>query len=377
MVDLPRRDILRLGVLGPFLMGLTGCVPGDDKPAGVGGIATPTPVGFRMPAEEDRHEATWMCFPGRRDVWGGTLDDVQATIAAIGLTVAEFEPVRMLVRPSDRSRAADLVGSDIELIDGSVDDLWARDTLPLFLVSADGDLAAARVRFNGWGGKQVHDGDTTLAATVADVAGVDLFDTGVVGEGGGLETDGAGTLLAARSSWVNRNRNPAWSEDEIADALVQGLGADRLLWVDGVAGADITDGHIDTLARFADPSTIIHEFTSYTEPGETWYDLAQATAGELADLQTLDGEPYELVTLQQPATTRQPGNPEFLASYVNFYVCNGAVIMSEFGDGTADDLAREQLGELYPDREVIAIDTDPVSAGGGGIHCATQQQPAV
>ncbi len=374
MVDLGRRQLVRLGVVGPVAISLTRCT--SDGRSGVLEPTVPRPE-FFLPAEEEPHAATWMCFPGRRTVWGQYLEEAQESIATIALTVAEFEPVRMLVRPRDRAIAADLVGSDVELIEAPVDDLWARDTLPLFLVSDDGELSAARVEFNGWGGKQTHQGDATLAGVVADAAGVSLVETGLVGEGGGLETDGDGTLLAARSSWVNDNRNPGWSEDEIAEVLTSALGADRLLWVDGVAGEDITDGHIDTLARFANPQTIVHEYTSYTEPGETWYDLAQATAEELAAFRTLGGQPYDFVALTQPATNRQPNNADFLASYVNYYVCNGALIMSAFGDEAADRRAQEQLGELYPDREVVAINVDGVSAGGGGIHCATQQEPAV
>lgn len=373
-----RRRLLRLGLATPVALGLSACGfdDGDDEPASSSMGVDVGALGFRMPAEEERHAATWMCFPGRADVWGRDLRDVQATIATIGLTIAEFEPVRMLVAPDDRGRALDLVGDDIELIDAPVDDLWARDTLALFVVSDDGELAAGRVRFNGWGDKQVHDGDETLAALVADIVGVPLLDSGVVGEGGGLETDGEGTLLAARSSWVNDNRNPGWSEDEIAIALAEVLGAERVLWVDGIAGQDITDGHIDTLARFADPATIVHEFPSYVDPGETWYDVAVDTAAALEEFRALDGEPYELVRLEQPTTTRR-NDPSFLPSYVNYYVCNDAVVMSEFGDTAADGRAREQLAERYPDREIVALDIDPVAAGGGGIHCATQQQPAV
>ncbi len=329
-----------------------------------------------MPAEDAPHAATWMCFPGRRDVWGRDLPDVQTSIASLGLVIAEFEPLRMLVAPSDMSMARDLVGSDVELLDAPVDDLWARDTLPLFLVDDQRELSAGRVEFNGWGDKQVHDGDATLAAVVADILDIELIDAGIVGEGGGVETDGQGTLLAARSSWVNSNRNPGMSDDEIADRLVGLLGAERLLWVNGVAGEDITDGHIDTLARFIDPSTIIHEFPSYVEPGETWYDLAVDTVDELRRMTTLDGEPYELVRLDQPATTRR-GDRDFLASYVNYYVCNDAVIIAEFGDDRADGTAADVIGELHPGRTVVAVDIDPVAAGGGGVHCATQQQPAV
>ncbi|MEM8926098.1 MAG: agmatine deiminase family protein [Actinomycetota bacterium] len=353
---------------------------GDDAQDGAAieeaPVTPPPPSELWMPAEEERHEATWMCFPGRRDVWGRDLAAVQRTIADIALAIADHEPVRLLARPDDVGPAADLMGSAVELIEAPVDDLWARDTLCLFLVGADGTLAASRVGFNGWGQKQVHDGDARLAAIVADIVGVDLYDLGLVGEGGGLETDGDGTLLAARSSWVNDNRNPGWSEAEITDAMTALLGAERVLWVDGVAGEDITDGHIDTLARFTDPGTLIHELPSYVEPGETWYDVAVDTEEALAAMTTLDGDPYELVTLRQPETLRRD-DPDFLSSYVNYYVCNGAVLVPSFGDAAADGAAAERIGDRLPGREVIAIDIDPLAAGGGGIHCATQQQPAV
>ena len=372
-VDHGRRRAVQAGLLLPAGLWLAACGDADDE---VAGPATATNRGFSMPAEEAPHEATWMCFPTRGDVWARDLRAVQETIAAIALTIAEFEPVRMLARSEDHRLLRDLVGSDVELLDGPVDDLWARDTLPLFVVNDDGELAAGRVRFNGWGGKQVHDGDTTLAALVAETLDIELIDSGLVGEGGGLEFDGEGTVLAARSSWVNDNRNPGLSEATISDALATTLGAERVLWVDGVAGQDITDGHIDTLARFSDPSTIVHEFPSYVEPGETWYDLAVDTAEALSDLRTLDAEPYDLVRLDQPATTRRD-DAEFLASYVNYYVCNAAVILPEFGDAAADGTAAEVIGELYPGREVVSLNIDPMSAGGGGIHCATQQQPAI
>ena len=368
---LDRRELLIGSAAGVAALWLAGC--SDDSE----GSALVMPDGtWWMPAEEAPHECTWMCLPGRGDVWGPYLDETRRTIADIALAVAEFEPVRMLVRPDDLDLAANLVGTDVELIDAPVDDLWARDTLPLFLVDGAGGLAAGRVRFNGWGDKQVHDGDATLAGIVADILDVPLVDSGIVGEGGGLEVDGEGTVLAARSSWINDNRNPGLDEDEITEVLVELLGAERLLWVDGIAGHDITDGHIDTLARFTNPGTIVHELPSYVEPGEIWYDVAVDTEASLRRFRTLDGEPYELVTLRQPADPRGAGE-EFLTSYVNYYVCNGAVLVPEFGDGAADGAAADLIGAQYPDREIVALDIDPVAAGGGGIHCATQQQPAV
>ena len=377
---LNRRELLAGAGAGVAAVWLAGCgesTSDAERDAGAGGSELVMPQGtWWMPAEEARHEATWMCLPGRADVWGRFLPETQQTIADIALAIAAFEPVRMLVRPADLDRAGDLMGSDVELIEAPVDDLWARDTLPLFVIDGAGALAAGRVRFNGWGDKQVHDGDTTLAAIVAEILDVELIDSGIVGEGGGLEVDGEGTLMAARSSWINNNRNPGTGEAEISDVLVELLGAERILWVDGVAGQDITDGHIDTLARFTNPTTILNEAPSYVEPGETWYDVYVATAAALEEFRTLDGAPYDLVTLRQPENIRGGGD-EFLASYVNYYVCNDAVLVPEFGDDAADGLAAEQIGEQYPDREVVALNIDPVSAGGGGIHCATQQQPAV
>ncbi|MEM9203374.1 MAG: agmatine deiminase family protein [Actinomycetota bacterium] len=373
---LNRRELLAGSAAGAAALWLAGCGDSDaETDAAEAELVMPDGTWW-MPAEEARHDATWMCLPARRDVWGQYLGETQQTIADIALAVAAFEPVRMLVHPDDLDRAFDLMGSDVEQIEAPVDDLWARDTLPLFLTDGAGGLAAGRVRFNGWGGKQVHDGDARLAGIVAEILGVDLVDSGIVGEGGGLEVDGEGTLLAARSSWINDNRNPGWGEGDIGDTLVELLGAERILWVDGIAGQDITDGHIDTLARFTDPATIIHELPSYVEPGETWYDVAVDTADALEGFRTLDGDPYELVTLRQPERIRGSGD-DFLASYVNYYVCNDAVLVPEFGDAAADGLAADQIGARYPGREVVVLNIDPVSFGGGGIHCATQQQPAV
>lgn len=333
---------------------------------------------WRMPAEEHPHEATWMCFPASSTVWGSDLPAVQRTVARIALAISDFEPVRMLVRPSARSLASTLVGRGIELIDGPVDDLWARDTLPLFLLAADGRpaLAAGRVRFNGWGGKQLHGGDARLAKHVAELLGIELIASGLTGEGGGIETDGAGSVLASRSSWVNRNRNPGRSESEIGRAITGLLGARRVLWIDGIAGSDITDGHVDTLARFASPGTIVCEATSYVEPGETWYEVARRTQRSLRAARTLAGQPYRIVRLTQPTTTRGSGDA-FLSSYLNYYVCNGAVIVPTFGDRRADSRAAHTLASLHPGRQVVQLEIDAVAAGGGGIHCSTREQPRV
>jgi agmatine deiminase len=212
---------------------------------------------WRMPAEDVRHDRTWMCWPSSKGIWGRDLSDVQESIAVVAETVAAFEPVTMVLRPAERRRVrARLPG--VQLLDGPVDDLWARDTLPNFVLTRErgrpSRLAASHARFNGWGGKQTHSGDAQLAALVAAELRFELHDSGLVGEGGGIEVDGEGTVLAARSSWVNKNRNPGKIRTQIEVAVLRMLGADRMIWVDGAAGLDITDGHIDTRShRSVDP----------------------------------------------------------------------------------------------------------------------------
>lgn len=336
---------------------------------------------WSMPAEESPHEATWMCWPSTEDVWGETLADVQDTIVRLATAIAGFEPVKLLARPDEIEKVRSMFSdTDVEVIEAPVDDLWARDTLPCFLLANDPNddspLAAGHVRFNGWGNKQLHDGDAQLAAAIADHLDIPLIDSGLTGEGGGIEADGEGTVLASRSSWVNDNRNPGVAEIEIGQRLVDLLGADRIIWVDGVAGADITDSHIDTLARFAQPRVVVLDQPPFEDPGETWYDVSVATKATLGDIGEDQGGPYEFTSLVQPTAPRGAGD-EFLTSYVNYYVCNGAVIAPSFGDTAADEAAANQLRVLYPDREIVQIDIDAVAAGGGGIHCATQQQPSL
>lgn len=336
--------------------------------------------GWRMPAEETEHERTWMCWPSSEEVWGESLTGVQDAIVRIATAVAAFEPVTMLARADQVDSLKERLGQEIEVVEAPVDDLWARDTLPNFVIregeDGTGELAAGRVRFNGWGNKQIHEGDAQLAAIVAGLLDVELINSGLVGEGGGLEVDGAGSVLAAESSWVNENRNPALDRDEIEAELLALLGGDRFIWVDGLAGEDITDGHIDTLARFVDEQTIVVDRPAFDEPGDPWVEVAARTRDQITEARTADGDPYEVIEVVQPASPRGSGD-SFLATYMNYYVCNGAVIAPEFGDVEADEAAREVLEALFPDREIVQVNIDEVAAGGGGIHCATMQQPAI
>ena len=389
--SVPRRSFLMgslgLGAIGSTSLGMLvpACRDGENnltseaKPVrSSANSSASSAINWKMPGEELEHERTWMCWPSSAVIWGDELEAVQDEIATIALAVADFEPVSMLCRQEELEFLREEFGSDIEFIPAPVDDLWARDTLPCFVTGTGSGgttrLAAGRFRFNGWGGKQVHSGDTQLTALVATHLNIPLLESGITGEGGGIEVDGAGTVLAARSSWINDNRNPSMSEADVTLAITKLLGANRVIWVDGLAGADITDGHIDTLARFIDERTIAIDVPAFEDADDPWVEVAATTRSQLETARTADGEPYEIVEIVQPESPRGDGS-EFLATYMNYYVCNGAVIAPEFGDAKADVAAEALLASRFPGREIVMLNIDALAGGGGGIHCATQQQP--
>ena len=334
---------------------------------------------WRMPSEEDPHERTWMCWPSSTEIWDSGLADVQETIANLATAISTFEPVTLLARPDHVTALRSRLNGAIDILEAPVDDLWARDTLPNFLIreTQDGrrELGTSHATFNGWGSKQIHDGDTQLARLVADHLRNELIDSGLIGEGGGVEVDGGGNVLASKSCWVNANRNPGLSDQQVESALLAMLGASRVLWIDGLAGKDITDGHIDTLARFAGQRTIVIDRPAFDDSSDPWVVTAAKTKAQVAEFRTATGDPYRVVEVVQPTKVRRSGD-QILSTYMNFYVCNNAVIAPEFGDEKADAAARQVLAKLFPSREIVLVNIDALAAGGGGIHCATQQQPA-
>lgn len=334
-------------------------------------------TGFRLPEEAGPHERTFMQWPTSREVYPDTdfLPLLQRAVADVANTICECEPVVMLMGHSHKDRARRLLSRRVEIWDIPTDDLWCRDAGPLFVVNDKRELAVAHIRFNGWGNKQVHGNDGLVAKRVADRMGVPLQDVGVTGEAGGLETDGDGTLLAHESCWVNPNRNSAPRAD-IEKRLLESLGARTMIWAPGVAGADFTDYHIDALARFVRPGVVVIQLPDKPDTRDPWSAAAFETFEVLRSARDARGRALEIVRLPEPYDTRVSSD-DFVASYVNYYVCNGAVICAQFGDRDADARAFATFAKLYPGREVVPLNVDPIGEIGGGIHCATQQQPRV
>lgn len=348
----------------------TGTMPVLSQAADTFGL----PDGYFVPAEEDPHERTFMQWPVNRTVhperW--FLKDLQGTIAEVANTIAEFEPVVMLMAEEHRAAARRQLSDDVEIWDIPTDDLWCRDAGPLFALNEQGGLAVSGIQFNGWGNKQVHGNDGLVAQRVAERLGLTVYPSGLKGEPGGVEWDGAGTLMAQESCWVNPNRNDM-SRAEIEARLLAAYGAEKMIWAPGVRGLDITDDHIDALARFVRPGTVIIQ-VPYPDDDDPFSVSARKTLSILRQATDAAGRSLEIVEIASPARTRVRSD-DFVSSYVNYYVCNGAVICAQFGDPDTDAEAAAVLAELYPDREIISLNIDPIGETGGGIHCATQQQP--
>jgi agmatine deiminase len=335
---------------------------------------TPTLRGHEMPLESEPHERTFMQWPVSPKVYDkASLARVQASIALIANTIARYEPVVMLAGGRDAQAARKALSSAVEIWDIPTDDLWCRDCGPTFVRNAAGKLAVAHIRFNGWGRKQPHANDTLVAPRIAERLGLPLLDTGLVGEQGGIEHDGAGTLLAHASCWANPNRNKL-TQEEIGTRLLAALGGRKMIWAPGVKGKDITDFHIDALARFVAPGKVLIQLGDEIDTDDPWSVAGHETLRILRTETDAAGRKLEIVHLPDPINIRN-NNDDFVASYVNYYVCNGAVIAAQFGDKAADARAKTLLQSLYPGRTIEMLNVDPIGEAGGGIHCATQQQP--
>ena len=333
--------------------------------------------GFHMPLESDPHQRTFMQWPSRAKIYGTqkALETVRGKIALIAQAISKFERVVVLARPEQMEPTTRSLGPGIDVWPINTEDLWARDSGPSFVVSSSGHFAVSDLGFNGWGNKQSHLDDSLIAKRVANHLGLPTFANGISGEGGGVETDGAGTVIAHESCWVNSNRNRA-SKAEVERRLLDALGAEKMIWAPGRKGADITDYHIDALARFVKPGQVVIQLPKTIDRNDPWSSAAFQTYEILKLTRDAQGRKLEIIIIPEPVKIRSR-SADFISSYVNYYACNGAVIGAEFGDEKADAEAVSILGKLYPGRSVVTLDIDPIGEAGGGIHCATQQQPAL
>lgn len=372
-----RRTVLRtLGGLGVLAFGAAACGPDDSASGTVGTGSDRAPEGARrFGAEWDSHARTFMSWPALESVWAEDLPYVREDIARIARAIAEYEYVVMLARPDQQKAAQRACGSQVEVIPLAVDDMWARDTVPVF-VEEGGEVIGVDFNFNGWGDKQEHTNDARVGRTLLTEYGIPRVEAPLVAEGGSFETDGEGTLLITESSIVNENRNPGLSRDDIEADLIETLGVDKVVWLKGVRGQDITDAHVDSLVRFTAPGVVLLDQAFPGTPPDSWSRASDQARAVLSKATDARGRRFEVIDLPQPDLDRITGEgDDFVSTYANFYVANDSVFMPRFGDRKADDRARGILQEQFPDRDIVPVVIDTVASGGGGIHCATHDQP--
>ncbi len=347
---------------------------------------TPAAAGFSMPPEWTPQEAVWLSWPvDDPRHWGGAKRDlIWAKFAEIAAAISRHEPVRINAPGVDHAaiaaacNKAKAVPERVQLFDHPHNDVWCRDHGPIFVKhGGTGETAITNWGFNAWGGKfPPWDLDDAIPGKIAASLGKCVFDGGMILEGGGIEINGAGQLLTTEAVLLNPNRNPRLAREEIEQKLRDGLGVSDILWLkQGIEGDD-TDGHIDDLARFTDPQTILAcvERDS-ASPNKRVLD------DNLARLRSFQGpnkRAFDVVEIPLPEACEVPGwrLPVLPASYVNFLIVNGGVLVPTFRQARNDDRALGMIREMFPDREITGIDCLDLVEEGGTLHCISQQQPA-
>lgn len=335
---------------------------------------------LRFPAEWEPQSAILIAWPTEDTDWAARLGEVEETYIALVAAITRFQPVVICVPDEDvQSYAYVRLASNridmtrVRFVEAAYDDTWLRDSGPISL-RGDCRFVLNDFRFTGWGGKFDASRDDLL---VGHLHGAGVFagtaerrEIDFALEGGAIETDGAGTLL---TTWrCLHERHPDASRESLARKLSDWLAQDRVLWLDhGYLEGDDTDAHIDTLARFAPDDAIV--FQACDDPGDPHYAELQAMAGEIAALRTRDGRRYSLFPLPWAQPILDEGR-RLAASYANYLIVNGAVLMPAYGDA-ADDAAAAVLARAHPDREIVQVPCRPLIWQNGSLHCITMQLP--
>lgn len=330
---------------------------------------------WRMPAEWEPHERTWMAWPTGGYTLGespSAADEARAAWSAVANAVVRFEPVTVVVDPSDVDTARAWLDAGIEIVETPLDDSWMRDIGPTFVIGPTGEVAGIDWVFNGWGAQEWArwDKDSAVGSAVCQAAGSTVVPSPMINEGGGIHVNGNGTILLTRTVQLGLGRNAHWSVEQVEAELERTLGVDRFIWLERGLARDYarfgTRGHVDIVACFADPQTVL--FHDQQNPEHPDF----AVSAEVRALLESQGD-LRVIAVPAPDVLRDAeGWVDY--SYINHYVVNGGVILCAFDD-PGDERAASLLRQAYPGREIVLVDARPIFARGGGIHCITQQQP--
>lgn len=351
--------------------------------AGTAEAPDASPTGWLMPSEADRHDCTWMAWPSAGYTLGDTPEEVAAarrTWAAVANAVIEFEPVRMVVVPADVPVARQHLHPDVELLEAELDDAWMRDIGPTFVRSRDGArLGAVDWVFNGWGAQAwaSWEHDSRIGAFVTEATGAEAIGSSLVNEGGGIHVDGMGTVLLTETVQLDPGRNPGLTRADAEAELARTIGATTCIWLPRGLNRDYdefgTRGHVDIVATIPSPGVVL--LHDQQDPSHPDHAVSRQLRELLEDARDARGQRFEVVGVPAPRTLADGEGPVDW-SYINHLVVNDGVIACTFGD-EQDDASLGVLADAYPGRRVVGVDARPLFDRGGGIHCITQQQPAL
>jgi len=356
--------------------------------------STPAADGFRMPAEFEPHDGCWMLWPERTDNWRLGAKPAQEAFAAVATAIAASEPVTMAVSDAQFESCRALLPPEVRVVEVSSDDAWMRDCGPTFVVDGAGRRRGVDWRFNAWGGTDgglyfPWDRDDRVAAKVLEVEGADRYRAPIVLEGGAIHVDGEGTVLATEECLLNPNRNPELSKEQIERALLDHLGAEKVVWLGAGVFNDETDGHVDNIACFARPGVVMLTMTD--DPDDPQQRISLDARERLEAATDAQGRSLEVVLLPSPGplqisaeeaegvdliegTRPRRAGDRLAASYVNFYLGNSRIVYPLL-DPRHDEEAAAILRRAFPDREAVGVPAREILLGGGNVHCITQQVP--
>lgn len=334
----------------------------------------PHAQGYSMPPEWAPHQRCWMAWPCRAETWGEGMAAARRACAEIAQAIARFEPVTVIARPELAAEASLRCGRGVSVVTLEHDDAWMRDLAPTFVFAADGALAGIDWRFDGYGGRLPGcEADARVAAALCERLQIARIEVPVVVEGGAIHVDGEGTCLASAASLLDRARNPGLGREQMEDVLREHLGVDKVIWLEGGLAGDRAGGHVEQLACFAAPGTVLALTTRNADDAN--HQMLRDNVERLRAACDAKGRELEVIEIEQPAARQREDGGRIAASYLNLYLANGVVIMPMFDD-SADRAAYRAIAAAFSDREMVEIEASDLVYGGGGIHSLTREQPA-
>jgi agmatine deiminase len=334
----------------------------------------PKDMGYKMPAEWEKHEFTLMAWPVKEAEWPGDYEDILIAFADLVNKISNYEPVKLIIKKNLIKEVLKYLNKNIEFIEMNNDDSWVRDNGPTIIKNNEGKIAGVKWNFNAWGNKYPHGNDKLISEKILNLHNMPYFKPEIIMEGGSFHVDGEGTLLTTNECLLNNKRNPNLKKEDIEKYLMDYLGVNKIIWLDRGLDGDDTDGHIDNVACFARPSTIIIQ--KCDNKNDKDYEIYKRNYEILKNEKDSRGRKYEIIEIPKPEIQYFNGT-KLTLSYINFYFVNNGIVMPVFGGENErnDNIAYEILKNLFKVRNISTVKGLVLARGGGNVHCLTQQFP--